>query len=78
MKRLMAIKGIGTFTALSIIAEISDFRRFAKPSQFMSYLGLVPAEHSSGERRRQNGITKSGNKAFEAPVGRKCLALSHL
>ncbi|MDZ7794105.1 MAG: IS110 family transposase [Spirochaetia bacterium] len=62
VKRLMAIKGIGTFTALSIIAEISDFRRFAKPSQFMSYLGLVPAEHSSGERRRQNGITKSGNK----------------
>jgi transposase len=62
VKQLMALKGIGTFTALSIIAEIGDFRRFANPTQLMSYLGLVPSEHSSGERRRQNGITKAGNK----------------
>jgi transposase len=56
----MALKRIGTFTALSLIAEVSDFRRFAAPSQFMSYLGLVPDEHSSGQRRRQGGITKAG------------------
>lgn len=61
VKRLMALKGIGTFTALSLIAEVSDFRRFAAPTQFMSYLGLVPGEHSSGQRRRQGGITKAGN-----------------
>jgi transposase len=61
VERLRSLKGIGTFTALSLIAEISDFRRFASPTQFMSYLGLVPGEHSSGEKRRMGGITKAGN-----------------
>lgn len=59
--QLMTLKGIGTFTALSLISEVSDFRRFASPTEFMSYLGLVPSEHSSGEKRRMGGITKAGN-----------------
>lgn len=61
VQRLMSLKGIGTYTALSLIAEISDFRRFASPTQFMSYLGLVPSEHSSGQKRITGGITKAGN-----------------
>ena len=61
VERLMSLKGIGTFTALSLIVEISDFRRFASPGELMSYLGLVPSEHSSGEKRRTGGITKAGN-----------------
>jgi len=55
------LKGIQTFTALSIVAEIGDFRRFACAREFMSCLGLVPSEHSSGERSRRGGITKAGN-----------------
>ena len=35
--------------------------RFDKPGQLMAYLGLVPSEHSSGSRRRQGGITRTGN-----------------
>ena len=61
VKTLRAFKGIGTLTALSFIVEIGDFHRFARAQQFMAFLGLVPSEHSSGERRRLGSITKAGN-----------------
>src|SRR5690606_12015775 len=47
---------------LGLCAEIGDFRRFRRPGQLMSYLGLVPSESSSGERRRLGSITKSGSQ----------------
>ena len=43
------------------MAEIGDFKRFQNPQQLMSYLGLVPSEHSSGEKNRRGSITKAGN-----------------
>ena len=43
------------------ISEIGDLSRFEHPRQLMGYLGLVPDEESSGEKRRQGGITKTGN-----------------
>jgi transposase len=55
------VKGIEYLTALSIVSEVGDFRRFGHAEAFMAYLGLVPREFSSGEKRRQGGITKSGN-----------------
>jgi transposase len=58
---LKAFKGIQTFTALSLLVEIGDFRRFAVADQFMAFLGLVPSERSSGNKRRIGGITKAGN-----------------
>ena len=58
---LKAFKGIETLIALSLIVEICDFRRFAAASQFMAFLGLVPSERSSGNKRRLGGITKAGN-----------------
>jgi len=60
-KKLTAFKGIKTLIALSFVAEIGDFRRFSSARQFMAYLGVVPSEHSSGNKRRQGGITKAGN-----------------
>jgi transposase len=48
-------------TALAIVAEIGDFERFHSAAEFMAFVGLVPSEHSSGERRRQASITKVGN-----------------
>ena len=60
-KKLTAFKGIKTLIALSFITDIGDFRRFSNARQFMAYLGLVPSEHSSGNKRRQGGITKAGN-----------------
>jgi transposase len=58
---LKAFKGVQTFIALSLLVEIGDFRRFTAADQFMSFLGLVPSERSSGNKRRLGGITKAGN-----------------
>jgi len=58
---LRCFKGIDYLIALSFVCEVGDFRRFRNAGAFMAYLGLIPREHSSGEKRRQGGITKSGN-----------------
>jgi len=58
---LRCFHGIDTVTAITIISEIHDFRRFSSPRELMSYLGLVPGEDSSGDKRRQGAITKAGN-----------------
>jgi transposase len=59
--QLRCFKGIDTLIALSVICEIGDFRRFASAGAFMSFLGIVPREHSSGQSRRQGRVTKAGN-----------------
>ena len=61
-RRLMCLRGIDTLTAAGLCAEIGDFARFRHPAQVMSYLGVVPCEYSSGERRRRGPITKSGSQ----------------
>src|SRR5947209_1202105 len=58
---LRCLRGIDTLTALGIAAEVGDFNRFQTAAEFMSFVGLVPSERSSGERRRQGSITKTGN-----------------
>ena len=60
--RLRCLRGIDTLSALGLCAEIGDFHRFRRPAQLMSYLGLVPSENTSGEKRRQGSITKSGSQ----------------
>jgi transposase len=47
--------------AVTTVAELSVLTRFESPRQLMKYLGLIPSEYSSGERRRQGSITKAGN-----------------
>ena len=59
--RLRCFRGIDDLTALTIAVELSDPRRFVSARHVMAYLGLVPSEHSSGSRRAQGGITKTGN-----------------
>ena len=59
--RLRCLRGIDTLTALGLEAEIGGFGRFRGTEEFMAFVGLVPSEHSSGERRRQGAITKVGN-----------------
>jgi transposase len=58
---LRALRGIDTVSAIGLVAEIGDIGRFATARQLMGYLGLVPSEHSSGERVRRGSITKTGN-----------------
>jgi len=59
--KLMCFKGIGFLTALSLVVEIGDFRRFATAEKMMGFFGLVPSENTSGDKRKQGGITKAGN-----------------
>jgi transposase len=58
---LQAMRGVALVVAVTIVAEVGDFRRFVNPRQLMAYLGLVPSEHSSGSSIRRGGITKAGN-----------------
>ncbi len=62
VRALMAMRGINLVCAMGIVAEIGDISRFDRPSQLMSYLGLIPSEHSSGDSQRRGSITKTGNK----------------
>jgi transposase len=59
---LLAFRGIQKTVAYTLVAETGDFARFAHPSRFMAWLGLVPGEHSSGPSRRQGAITRCGNR----------------
>jgi transposase len=59
--RLRCLRGIDTLTAVGLVCEIGDFTRFARAEELMSFVGLVPSEHSSGQSRRQGAITKVGN-----------------
>jgi transposase len=61
VEALCCLRGIKVLTALSLLCEIDDIRRFASPTALMAYFGLVPSEHSSGPRERRGPITKAGN-----------------
>lgn len=62
VQALQGLRGIALVTATSIAAEIGSFRRFSNPKGLMGYVGLIPSEYSSGEKRRQGAITKTGNR----------------
>jgi transposase len=59
--RLRCLRGVDTLTAVGLCAEIGDFARFAKPEQLMRYVGVVPAENTTGQQRRLGSITKTGS-----------------
>ena len=61
VEAIQALRGVELTSAVILIAELGDLTRFDTPRKLMSYLGLTPSEYSSGERRRQGGITKAGN-----------------
>jgi transposase len=58
---LRCFRGIDTLSAMLILAELHDFRRFSSARALMAYLGLVPGEDSSGETHRRGRITRAGN-----------------
>jgi transposase len=58
---LQALRGVAKLTATTLAVEIGQFSRFDRPPKLMAYCGVVPSENSSGKRRYQGAITKSGN-----------------
>jgi transposase len=58
---LQALRGVEMVSAVTLVAEIGDFRRFEHAGDLMSFVGLVPSEHTTGGSRRQGRITRTGN-----------------
>jgi transposase len=58
---LEALRGVRKLTALTIALEVGQVSRFQGPRQLMGYSGIVPSEHSSGEKTSRGSITRSGN-----------------
>jgi transposase len=61
VEALMTMRGVDQLIATRLVAELGELKRFAHPRDLMGYLGLVPSEHSSGQKRSQGAITKTGN-----------------
>ena len=74
---LQALRGIAFVTAVTIVAEVGEFSRFAKPRQLMGYSGAVASEHSSGDRTRRGGITKTGNAHLRRVIVEAAWAYRH-
>jgi transposase len=58
---MSVLRGIKTLSAMTILSELGDLRRFATAPQLMAAVGLVPAESSTGDRATRLSITKTGN-----------------
>jgi len=61
VRALMSLRGVALLNAATLVAELGDLNRFPTANQLMSFLGLVPSEETTGNDRRQGGITKMGN-----------------
>jgi transposase len=61
VEALQALRGVQCPVAVTLVAEMGDLTRCESPRELMKFLGLIPAEHSSGEQRHQGSITQAGN-----------------
>ena len=61
VEAIQAMRGVAFIVAVTVVAEVRDFGKFDNPRQLMAYLGLIPAEHSSGASVRRDGISKAGS-----------------
>lgn len=61
--QLRAFRGIDYVGAMVLVAELGDLRRFAHPRHLMAYLGLIPGEHSSGEKTKRLSIGRGNRHA---------------
>jgi transposase len=59
---LQSVPGIGQLTAIRLVLELGDVRRFGRKEEFAPFLGLVPSDYSSGEQDHKGHITKQGNR----------------
>jgi len=77
VQALRCLKGVDTLTAITVIVETQDFRRFGHARAYMDFTGLVPSEHSSGERTRRGAITKVGNAHLRRVLVEAAWAYAH-
>jgi transposase len=75
--RLAAYRGVTRLGALTLAAEVCDWRRFATASQFMGFCGLVPSEYSSGNSTHRGRLTKAGNAHLRRQLVEAAWAYQH-
>jgi transposase len=63
---MKSVPGIGALTAIRLVLEWGDLSRFRRKEEFVSFLGLIPSEHSSGEKEHKGHITKQGNRSVQS------------
>jgi transposase len=76
-QELQALRGVQSLAATILVAELGELSRFSNPKLLMAFLGLVPSEHSSGAKRRQGAITKTGNGHARRLLLESAQAYSH-
>ena len=77
IEALQALRGVAQTTAATIVSELGSLSCFQNPRQRMGYSGMVPCEHSSGNRIQRRGITKTGNGHLRRVVGEAAWAYQH-
>ncbi|MDQ1420390.1 MAG: transposase [Acidimicrobiaceae bacterium] len=77
VRRLAAYRGVTSMGALSLQAEVCDWRRFGRASAMMGFVGLVPSEYSSGGSTHRGHITKAGNVHLRAQLVEAAWAYQH-
>ncbi len=65
------MRGVRLLVATGVVTELGDLTRFDHPRKLMSYLGLIPSEHSIGGSRKLGSITKCGNSHTNAAISRE-------
>ena len=77
VEALQALRGVGQVVAVSIVAEVGSLSRFPSAPDLMGYSGLVPSEHTTGNRVHRGGITKTGNGHLRRVIGEAAWAYQH-
>jgi transposase len=77
VRRLAAYRGVGQLGALSLAAEVGDWRRFAPPPAFMAFTGLTPCERSSGDSVWRGHITRTGSTHLRFQLVESAWAYHH-
>jgi transposase len=75
--RLACYRGIAELTALTLAAEVTDWRRFPAARAFMGFTGLCPAEYSSGDKASRGHITKAGPETVRTALTEAAWAYRH-
>ncbi len=69
IEALQTMRGVAMIGAVTLVSEVGSFVRFDSASKLMAYVGVVPSEHSSGDKTHRGSITKTGNARMRHVLG---------
>lgn len=78
VESLCSYRGIDTLTAMTLVTELGDIKRFSHPRQLCSYAGMELREYSSGGHERRYGMSKMGNTHIRTSAIESCQLASRI